>query len=121
MPGDLCQSSTLVESLEMLTGMFGPIVFEAKVLHLSSSFVAPLATMGRSGMDPDAQRMASEDQIRQSSVKKFAFNAHRSAKIPLRRPLRDMRSQQCQAQLYVRNHNHLLQRMGVAVLACLAA
>jgi len=52
------------------------------------------------GMDADAQRMASEDQMRTASVAKYAFNAHRSAKVPLRRPLRDMRSAACKAQMY---------------------
>ena len=53
-------------------------------------------------MDADAQRMASEDQMRTASVAKYAFNAHRSAKVPLRRPLRDMRSAACKAQMYDR-------------------
>eukprot|EP00041_Stephanoeca_diplocostata_P033122 m.1084952 g.1084952 ORF g.1084952 m.1084952 type:complete len:634 (+) comp24277_c0_seq1:348-2249(+) len=42
----------------------------------------------------------SEDEIRAASIKRYAFNAHQSARIPLRRPLRDMRTSQCSSQMY---------------------
>jgi hypothetical protein len=38
---------------------------------------------------------ATEQQKTEASVKKYAFNAYKSGQLPLRRPLRDMRSSQC--------------------------
>jgi len=43
---------------------------------------------------------ATDADKREASIKKYAFNAQKSAELPLRRPLNDMRSAQCQAQLY---------------------
>lgn len=53
-----------------------------------------------SGLPPEKLADATPDQIVDASIAKYAFNAYKSATIPLRRPLRDMRSAQCQASLY---------------------
>lgn len=51
------------------------------------------------GLPPGKAATATSEEKRIASVKRYAFNAMRSAEIPLRRPLRDFRTGQCQAQV----------------------
>jgi hypothetical protein len=51
------------------------------------------------GLAPGQALTATLDEKRVASVKRYAFNAMRSAELPLRRPLRDFRSGQCQSQV----------------------
>eukprot|EP00038_Savillea_parva_P021376 m.34494 g.34494 ORF g.34494 m.34494 type:complete len:628 (-) comp5143_c0_seq2:210-2093(-) len=52
------------------------------------------------GLPPDQLATATPMQKREASIKRYAFNAMKSAEIPLRRPLQDYRSEQCKSQLY---------------------
>ena len=61
--------------------------------------VRSIAIIDVQGLNPP-NKNADANAIAAASIKKYAFNAHRSAEIPVRRPLIDMRSTQCQASTY---------------------
>eukprot|EP00040_Diaphanoeca_grandis_P031373 m.187604 g.187604 ORF g.187604 m.187604 type:complete len:633 (+) comp32310_c7_seq1:315-2213(+) len=52
------------------------------------------------GLPEGQAATASESEKTQATIKRYAFNAMISATVPLRRPLRDMRSELCKQQSY---------------------
>eukprot|EP00039_Didymoeca_costata_P020214 m.340483 g.340483 ORF g.340483 m.340483 type:complete len:619 (+) comp19327_c0_seq1:176-2032(+) len=89
---------------------------QLKVAELKADALAPVKRMEKyypdvpipsawtsrtwTGMSDTEFQTATEHRKGEASVQKYAFNAYKSASIPLRRPLRDFRSSLCQAQRF---------------------
>ena len=75
------------------------VVTECPLIHEDVALPESWTHADWTGLPPDQLATATPMQKREASIKRYAFNAMKSAEIPLRRPLKDYRSEQCKSQV----------------------